>query len=124
MEALLPLLLNKFVLGSLAAIIALIAAYFKGSAAANKAAEAKRIYDEQALQSRIRAAEAKNQHLEKRGAKNNEAINNSDTIADLIQLFDSLQRKDKDGSSDKNPKWRCDFYSLLSKPSMSRQTEF
>ena len=98
------LISNKWVIASFAALIGLITAYFKGSSAAKKSAEAERALEEKALQSRLRAAEAKNLHLEKKGQQENEKINTADSISRLIGLFDALQRKGPSGSSDKNPK--------------------
>lgn len=101
---LISLLANKYVLGSLSVLIALLVAYFKGSSAAKRSAELDRFEAERAEQSRLRAAEAKNLFLEKQGEKKNEEINSADAIDTLIGMWDSLQPKGKRGPSDKNPK--------------------
>lgn len=102
---LLGLLLNKYVLGSLAVLISLIMAYFKGHAAATKSAEEDRILAEAAQQSRLRAAAAKNQFLEKKGEQTNETISSTDSISDLLKLWSAFQSgQDQSNPSDKNPK--------------------
>lgn len=87
----LSLLLNKYVLGSLGALVALIYAYLKGSAAAKQVAEDEKIRQEHAQSVKLRAAEAKNDFLEKKGEKTNETINTANTIDQLIGMFDALQ---------------------------------
>jgi len=87
--ALLNFLLNKYVIGSIAGIIALIYAYQKGSSAAEKANEEARLLARAKLQSKIRAAEAKNAFLEKKGDKINADISNAKSIDQLLGLWDS-----------------------------------
>lgn len=104
MALLLELVANKYVLGSFSVLIALIVAYFKGHKASEKASEIKRIQAEAAQQSRLRAAEAKNVFLEKKGEKLNEIINNADSIDSLILLWNSFHASKSSGSSsDKKP---------------------
>lgn len=99
------LLLNKYVLGSVGVLVALIIAYFKGSSSATKALEAEKALLEKAQQSRIRAAEAKNQFLEKKGEQQNEKINSGSTIDDLLGMWNEIQSSKAPGTdSDKNPK--------------------
>ena len=102
MATLLELIPIKYLLGGLGVLISLIVAYFKGSSAAKRSAEYDKMEAERALQSRIRSAEAKNQHLDKRGEKLNETINKSSTIDGLISMWNEIQSgKGKGGSSDK-----------------------
>lgn len=99
---LIGLLLNKYVLGGVSVLIGLVIAYFKGSKAAKEAAAYALAEAERAQQARLRAAEAKNAFLEKKGEQTNEKINSSDTVDELLGLWNSLQSKQgKDGSSDK-----------------------
>lgn len=87
---LLPLILNKWAIGGLAGLIALIIAYFKGSASAKQAAIAAEALAERALNARLRAAEAKNIFLEKKGEVKREEINAADSIDGLIKLFNQI----------------------------------
>lgn len=99
------LILNKYVLGSAAILISLVVAYFKGHAAASRAAEEARILAQAALQSKLRAAEAKNQFLEKKGEKTDEIINSAGSIDELISLWNQIQSgKSPGSSSDQNAK--------------------
>lgn len=100
---LIDLIANKYVLGSLSVLIALIYAYFKGSASAKQAAEAAEALALAAEQSRLRAAEAKNLFLEKQGAKQNETIDHASTIDQLLGLWDTQQPKSPDSNSNKKP---------------------
>lgn len=90
-SSILDLLLNKYVLGSIAGFIALIVAYFKGSASAKQAAEDERIRAEHAQSVKLRAAEAKNTFLEKKGETANENINSTSNIDQLIGMFNEIQ---------------------------------
>lgn len=102
-SSLAALLFNKYTIGIFSGLIGLLWAYLKGKSNANRQNELEKLEAERALNSRIRAAEAKNQFLEKKGEKRNEAINNADTIDDLISLWNSQQSdKSSDGSSDKD----------------------
>ncbi len=99
------LLLNKYVLGSLSVLIALVYAYFKGSKAAKEAAAFALQEAERARQARVRAAEAKNAFLEKQGERKNEAINDATTIDQLLGLLNEGEPgKGPRPDADKNPK--------------------
>lgn len=102
---LIGLLLNKYVLGAGAVLVALILAYFKGSNAAEDAAKAAEALQERARSAKLRAAEAKNAHLEKTGAAKNEKINNAGSIDELLGLWDQINSpKGSGGDADKDPK--------------------
>jgi len=92
-SSILDLVLNKYVLGSFGVLISLIYVYFKGSKSAKDAAEKAALEVERALSSRLRAAEAKNQHIEKQGATKNETINSANTMDELLRLWDKDQPK-------------------------------
>lgn len=102
-SSIIDLLMNKYALGGIAVFISLIVAYFKGHSAASRAAEEAQILAQAAIQSKLRAAEAKNQHLEKKGEKANEIINSANSIDELISLWNAFQAGKGPGStSDKN----------------------
>lgn len=104
--SLLELILNKYVLGSLGALVALLVAYIKGRTAAKQAAEDEKIRQEHALSVKLRAAEAKNAFIEKKGEVSNETIDSADSIDKLIGMFDEVQSgKNPSGNADKKPEW-------------------
>lgn len=99
----LGLLLNKYVIGFIVISLGVITAYFKGSSVAKRAAEEARLLAEAQLQSRLRAKEAKNAFLEKKGEQTNATINNASSIDDLLSLWDAQQPgKGKSSPSDEN----------------------
>jgi hypothetical protein len=103
-SSIMDLLLNKYVIGSLGVLISLIYAYFKGSAAARKDGEIADLEAARALQARIRAAEAKNQFLEKQGQLQNEKIDTADTIDELLGLWDEKHPKGSSTPPSTKPK--------------------
>lgn len=105
-SSLIDLLLNKYSLGILGGLGALLYAYFKGKNKANLDHTLEQIEEERKLNSRLRAAEAKNQHLEKKGEQINGKITSADTIDSLISLFNEVQSdqaKSSDASKDGKP---------------------
>lgn len=104
-SSLMDLLLNKYVLGTLGGLIAILYAYIKGRSNANRDNELEKLEEERKLNARVRAAEAKNQFLEKKGEQINGKITSADTIDTLISLFNEIQSSKSSGSpSPKDPK--------------------
>jgi hypothetical protein len=95
---LLPLLSNKYVLGGISVLIALLVSYFKGSASAKKAAQEAVLEAERAQSARLRAAEAKNAFLKSKGDQTNADINAYSSIDDLISLWNDVTVQKGPGS--------------------------
>ena len=99
------LLLNKWIIGAFGGLIALVYAYLKGKQNANKNNELEKAEAERALNSRLRAAEAKNQHLEKKGDQINGKISSADTIDSIISLWNEINApKSGSGNAPKDTK--------------------
>jgi len=102
---LLGILLNKYALGSIAVLISLVYAYLKGKSAAKELDRLQQLEAEKAQAARLRAAEAKNAYLEKKGEQINGKITSADTIDSLIGLFNEINTpKSSSDLSDKNGK--------------------
>lgn len=81
-------------MGTLGAFIALFYAYLKGRSAMSQSDQEERDRQMAALQSRIRAQEAKNAFIKSKGDENNAKVDNAGTIDDLLGMWDSQQPRE------------------------------
>lgn len=87
-------------IGGILAAVGLV--YFKGYSSAKSSDETDQLEAEEAQDSRIRAAQAKNDFLEKTGVQTNAKISSADTVDSIISLFNEVgdqQAKDSDAAS-------------------------
>lgn len=90
------LLMNKYVIGVLGALIGAVVLYFKGKSTARKEIESEQAEAKEEQTEALREAEADNQNESAKRDKLIQSVDVANSLTALIKLFNSLKRPPKD----------------------------